>query len=76
MLSTMMNLRRHFRGMEFRRWTNPGVAAPRLHVACDSATRAVASTLHFGCKGKQVVLIVINEVTLVIEEEHPIISVL
>jgi len=38
--------------------------------------RAIASTLHFGCKGKQIVLIVINEVTLVIEEEHPIISVI
>jgi len=37
---------------------------------------ALASTLYFGCKGKQIVLIVINEVTLVIEKEHPIISVL
>lgn len=71
-----MHLRRYFRGKDFRPWTNPGTAAPELCIVPGSAMGAAASTLHFGCKGKQIVLIVICEITLVIEEEHPIISVL
>jgi len=38
------------------------------------AVRTTAPTLYLGCKGKQIVLIVINEVTFVIEEKHPAIS--
>jgi len=33
--------------------------------------RAVAPSLYVGCKGEEVVLVVVNEVTLIMEEEHP-----
>jgi hypothetical protein len=72
----MTGLGCHTRRREFRRWANPGLAASQFQAASNSVMRAVASTLYFSLEGKQIVLIVINEVTLVIEEEHPIISIL
>jgi hypothetical protein len=45
-------------------------AAAAFHIACGPAVRAAGSARHLGCKSKQIVLIVISEVTLIIEEKH------
>lgn len=43
----------------------------RLHAPWASVKKAVAATLYIGCKSKQIILIVIDQVTFVIEKKHP-----